>query len=109
MRFLVDNQLSPRLSRFLAARGHDSIHVAMVGLESADDASVWTWAARESRIEVSKDEDFLYLANRPDDVGRLLWVRAPNCRSDALVAAFESALPAIAAAFESGQRVVELA
>ena len=32
MRFVVDNQLPPRLSKFLEEAGHDSVHVAMVGL-----------------------------------------------------------------------------
>ena len=72
MRFVVDNQLSPKLSRFLQDSGHDSVHVAMVGLDTADDRTVWDWALRESRIVVSKDEDLLFLANRPGDTGRLV-------------------------------------
>jgi predicted nuclease of predicted toxin-antitoxin system len=31
MKFIVDNQLPPSLSRSLADAGHDSVHVAMVG------------------------------------------------------------------------------
>jgi predicted nuclease of predicted toxin-antitoxin system len=72
MRFVVDNQLSPKLFRFLQDSGHDSVHVAMVGLDTADDRTVWDWALRESRIVVSKDEDLFFLANRPGDTGRLV-------------------------------------
>jgi predicted nuclease of predicted toxin-antitoxin system len=83
--------------------------VAMVNLDAASDAALWQWATREDRIVVSKDEDLFFLANRRGDCGRLLWVRIGNCRRDALLRAFERALPSIVAAFESGQRIVELA
>jgi len=64
---------------------------------------------REDRIVVSKDEDLFFLANRGGDRGRLLWVRIGNCRRERLHDAFAQALESIVAAFESGQRVVELA
>ena len=34
---------------------------------------------------VSKDEDFLGLAMRPGDSGRLLWIRTGNCRTAPLL------------------------
>ena len=109
MRFVVDNQLPPSLSRLLAEAGHDSVHVAMVGLDSASDEVLWTWAMREERIVVSKDEDLFFLANRGGDRGRPLWVRIGNCRRDALHRAMERAIPSFIPAFEAGQRIVELA
>lgn len=105
---MIDNQLSPRLATFLAERGHDAVHVMEVGLESAQDEVIWRWAIGQSRVVVSKDEDFLYLANRPGDQGRFLWVRLGNCRRDALVDAASKSLEAVVSAFESDQRVVEL-
>lgn len=109
MRFLVDHQLPPAVSRHLAEAGHDAVHVSMIGLDEADDVTVWEWARQETRIVVSKDEDFLYLAHRPSEAGRLLWVRLGNCRRADLIAAFDQSLPVLIAAFEDGQRVVELA
>ena len=109
MRFVVDNQLPPRLSKFLEEAGHDSVHVAMVGMDTADDRALWAWALREDRIVVSKDEDLLFLANRPGDKGRRIWVRLGNCRRDALVEAFAQSLSAVVAAVAEGQRVVEIA
>lgn len=107
MRFVVDNQLPPSLSRLLAEAGHESVHVAMVGLDSSSDEVLWAWAAREDRVVVSKDEDLFFLANRGGDRGRLLWVRIGNCRRDQLHDAFLRSLAAIVGAFEAGQRVVE--
>ena len=57
---------------------------------------------------VSKDEDFVFLANRPGDTGRLRWVRLGNCRNVPLLAAFDRTRDAIIGAILSGQRIVEL-
>ena len=72
------------------------------------DTEIWTRAAAENRIVVSKDEDFFHLANRTGDTGRLLWVRIGNCRNPALLSRFATDWPSIQQTFASGQRIVEL-
>jgi len=57
---------------------------------------------------VSKDEDFFLLANRSEDVGRLLWLRVGNCRTNVLLSMLSHTMPAIEEAFQAGQRIVEL-
>ena len=109
MKFIVDNQLPPSLSRSLADAGHDSVRVAMIGLDASSEETLWAWALREDRIVVNKDEDLFFLANRGGDRGRLLWVRIGNCRRERLHDAVTRSLATIVGAFESGQRVVELA
>ncbi|MGD0139380.1 MAG: DUF5615 family PIN-like protein [Tepidisphaeraceae bacterium] len=108
MKFLVDNQLPLALSRFLAARGHNVAHVLEIGLDEASDTVIWKHAADQGIVLISKDEDFLRYAIRPNAATSLLWVRLPNCRNSALLAAFDKALPTIIEAVESGQRVIEL-
>lgn len=108
MRLLIDNQLPVALARRLSELRHDAQHVVQVGLDEAADVDVWRRATADRRVVVSKDEDFVYLANRPGDQGRVIWVRLGNCRRAALVSAFERALPAIEEALASGQRIVEL-
>lgn len=108
MRFLVDNQLPVSLARHLADLGHDAYHVTDRGLEEADDRAIWHLAVQEQRVVISKDEDFFSLANQVEDPGRLLWVRLGNCRKSALLSAVSKAMEQILAAYESGQRVVEL-
>jgi predicted nuclease of predicted toxin-antitoxin system len=83
MKLLIDNQLPARLSLFFRSRGHDCAHVLDLKLDEAKDVDLWTSAAREELILMSKDEDFVYLANRPGDKGHLIWVRLGNCRNDA--------------------------
>ncbi len=50
-RFLIDENLSPRLALHLRdAQGFDAVHVQDVGLRGASDAEVFTRAISESRI-----------------------------------------------------------
>ena len=108
MKFLVDTQLPVALARWLTARGHDAVHVLDRGWSQNDDRQLWSDAAGEERIMVSKDEDFFILATRPDDPGKLLELRLDNSRKQALLDAMEKAWPSIEAAFQSGQRIVEV-
>ena len=108
MKFLVDNQLPEALCRFLKAHGHESGHVLGLKMDEATDLKIWNDAAAGNWIVVSKDEDFLHLANRPGDAGKFLWVRIGNCRKQTLLQAFERELPGIVRAFEEGFRVVEI-
>jgi predicted nuclease of predicted toxin-antitoxin system len=77
-------------------------------MDEASDLEIWDYAANGDLIVVSKDEDFLHLANRPGDKGKLLWVRIGNCRKQTLLQAFERELPGIVRAFEEGVHVVEV-
>ncbi|HXE55295.1 MAG TPA: DUF5615 family PIN-like protein [Tepidisphaeraceae bacterium] len=108
MKLLVDNQLPAALATYLRWRGHDCQHVLDIGLGEAKDIELWDRATREGAVVVSKDEDFIFLANRPGDAGRLIWVRLGNCRNAALIDAFNRAHDALVAAIHAGQRIVEL-
>jgi predicted nuclease of predicted toxin-antitoxin system len=108
VKFLVDNQLPRELARWLNEHGHDAVHVLDRSQGQADDRQIWSETIAEGRIVVSKDEDFFILATRPNDTGRLLWLRIGNCRTQSLLTSLEASLPAILQAFQSGQRIVEL-
>jgi predicted nuclease of predicted toxin-antitoxin system len=108
MKFLVDNQLPPALAAHLRHRGHECSHVIDLGLDESDDVDLWRYCAARQIALISKDEDFMYFAARPDDTGRLVWVRLGNCRNGPLIEAFDQAHDGILLAFESGQRIVEL-
>ena len=108
MTLLVDNQLPLQLALHLRGWGCGCIHVLEIGLHDTDDVEIWERASDEGWIVVSKDEDFIFLASRPRDVGRLIWVRLGNCRNATLLAAFDRARAALVHAITSGQRVIEL-
>ena len=108
MKLLVDNQLPPALAAHLRSLGHDCEHVLDLKLDKVADLELWNRSVTEQRVLVSKDEDFIFLANRPGDMGRLIWVRLGNCRNAALWEAFNRAHDGMIAAFQSGQRIVEI-
>lgn len=108
MKFIVDNQLPVALARWLSARDEEAVHLLDLALDTTPDVNIWSRAATEGRIVISKDEDFFHLANREDDTGRLLWVRMGNCRTVALLARFGSAWPGIEQSFSAGHRIVLL-
>lgn len=108
MKFLVDNQLPTALARFLASRGVECRHVLDIGLGGATDAAIWDYASRNDCVVISKDEDFLYMANAPQPTARFVWIRMGNCRTKALLAAVERLWPKMEAGLTAGDRVIEL-
>ena len=79
MRFLFDQNLSPKLVLLLADQFPNSMHVRDVGLEAADDQSVWNYAGSQGLVIVSKDSDMhqrSFLFGAPPKV---VWVRLGNC------------------------------
>ena len=108
MKFLVDNQLPLALARHLQTWGFDCHHVLEIGLSQASDSDICRHAAAQERIIISKDEDFLYLASRPKATIRLLWVRLGNCRTPALLEAFDRLRPMIESSLEAGDRIIEI-
>jgi len=60
--------------------------VREVGLQAADDDTVWQYAAEHGFAIVSKDADFherSFLLGHPPKV---IWIRRGNCSTDAVVA-----------------------
>ena len=61
MRFLLDENVSHRVCPHLKAAGHDAVHVAEIGLTSADDQAVLGRDRDQDRVLVSCDHDFVQL------------------------------------------------
>jgi predicted nuclease of predicted toxin-antitoxin system len=58
LKLLFDANLSPALVTVLGTEFPDSAHVRDVGLRSASDAEIWTYAKANEFAIVSKDTDF---------------------------------------------------
>ena len=58
MRLLLDANLSPEVARRLREAGHDTVHVADVGLLSAADPEILRAAAEQDRVLLTADADF---------------------------------------------------
>lgn len=61
MRFLLDENVSYRVTSRLKAAGHDAVHVSEIGLTSTDDLVILARARDEDRVLVSGDHDFVQM------------------------------------------------
>lgn len=107
MRFLVDAQLPPALARRLEALGHRAEHVADCGLATASDDLIRNFAADNGAVIVTKDEDFAVsqlLQGGPP----VVWLRLGNTRRVVLLERVEADLPAVLAALQRGETLIEL-
>ena len=96
------------LAQYLRKRGFDCEHVLDVGLSESSDADICRYAITEERVIVSKDQDFFYLAGHLEARIKLIWVRLGNCRTSALLEAFERFWPKIESCLQAGDRIVEI-
>src|SRR5438552_947510 len=79
MKFLVDENLSPKLVRLLADLFPESIHVRDVGLGRASDSTVWQYAIEHGLTIVSKDEDFHHLSFLRGAPPKVIGINTGNC------------------------------
>jgi predicted nuclease of predicted toxin-antitoxin system len=86
VRLLFDENLSEALVTALADLYPGSLHVRALGRGGASDLDVWTLAAREGCILVTRDEDFLRLSTLRGAPPKVVWISLGNC-SNAVIAA----------------------
>jgi predicted nuclease of predicted toxin-antitoxin system len=80
MRFLVfDHNLSPKLVDRLNDLYPSSTHVDYVGLGTATDAEVWSFAHVNDLMIVTKDADFSELIVLRGFPPKVIWIRRGNC------------------------------
>lgn len=84
MRLLFDQNLSHRLAAVLAGEYPGSEHVRDAGLSTADDRTIWDYAARNDLVIVSKDSDFEQRALLYGHPPKAIWIRLGNCPTSAV-------------------------
>jgi predicted nuclease of predicted toxin-antitoxin system len=105
--FLIDAQLPPSLAEALRHAGCQAIHVGELALLTATDRQIWDEAISRSAVVVTKDRDFPLFRVASNDGPAILWVRVGNTDNRTLIAQILRALPAIIAAVERGETVIE--
>jgi predicted nuclease of predicted toxin-antitoxin system len=108
MRFLVDTNLPPSLSAWLATEGHDALHTRDIGLELAKDRVIWQYAKDNGYCIVTKDEDFVLLQANDPTGAKVVWVRIGNAIKRVLLQRVAIAWSQVVAQLEAGAKVVEL-
>ena len=106
MRLLLDQNLSPRLCERLGDLGDTVVHVRQLGLERADDATVWAHAAEHDFAIVTKDGDFNNLAFLFGAPPKVVWIRLGNCSTADIERTLRAHRPTIAAFMEDSKSVV---
>ena len=79
MRLLFDSNISHRLKEPLGEMYPESIRVREIGLESAADVVVWTYAKDHEFTIVSKDSDFRQMSFTFGHPPKVIWIRRGNC------------------------------
>lgn len=79
MRLLFDQNLYPYLKYTFQDLDPQCLHVRDVGLESANDVTVWEYAAGRAFTIVSKDSYFRQLSFTFGHPPKAIWIRRGNC------------------------------
>lgn len=58
MKFVIDENLPPRLAAWLEERGHDAVHVLQLELGGRPDHEIVALAVLQNRIIVTRDTDY---------------------------------------------------
>ncbi len=90
MKLLFDENLSPHLVQQLAKEFPESTHVRDIGLASAHDELVWTYAAQHGFIIVSKDSDFHQRSFLDGPPPKVIWLRCGNRTTQEIMAILRS-------------------
>ncbi len=104
----MDAQLPPGLARRLVECGYEAVHINDTDLREAPDRDIWNFAARNDYVVISKDADFVILANLSPKGAPIVWVRLGNVDNARLWSSFEPLLPTIVARLERGEILIEV-
>jgi len=86
VRLLFDQNLSPRLVGALADQPGGSSHVRDEGLRTAEDDTVWAYAAQHGFVIVSKDADFHQMRFVLGHPPKVIWIQRGNCSTAKIIA-----------------------
>ena len=84
MKLLFDQNISHQLVESLSAVYPDSSHVRSVGLERADDETVWAFARNHGFTIVSKDSDFHQRSFLYGSPPKVIWLKVGNCSTKSI-------------------------
>lgn len=84
MKLLFDENLSPKLCRMLEDLEVKLSHVSTLKLNETPDQTIWKYARRTGHMIVTRDRDFIELANRFGAPPKVFVILLPNPTSVAI-------------------------
>jgi predicted nuclease of predicted toxin-antitoxin system len=97
MKLLFDQNLSFRLCRLLADAFPESNQIRLIGMEEAEDRTIWEYAKTNGFILVSQDVDFADMATLYGPPPKVIWLRCGNQTTHAIEQRLRDHAEAIAA------------
>lgn len=64
MHFLIDNNISPKLTTLIKQLGYQSTHVSQIKMSKATDEEIFQYAKKNEMIIISADTDFGYILSK---------------------------------------------
>lgn len=109
MKLLFDQNLSHKLVARLADASPDSAHVRELGMKSAADPAIATYAVAHDFALLSKDADFLALRFvLAGEQVRMVWVRLGNGSTAQVASAPRARRASIEALADDPSQVIEI-
>lgn len=78
VKLLFNQNLSPKLPRWLGDLYPGSIHVQDINLDAGKDIPIWNHARSRDFVIVTKDKDYLELSSRLGHPPKVVLLRLPN-------------------------------
>lgn len=97
MKLLFDENLSPKLVSLLDGIFEEVSHVRNLGLERADDSTIWNYARENGYTICSKDKDFADRSMVAGAPPKIVWLRLGNCSAQAVATLFIDSLETLSA------------
>lgn len=107
----IDAQLPPALARWLQAELEaDAVHIADLGLLSAQDPTIFSVGrdAKRRVVILTKDDDFPKLVNQHGPPPQVVWLRCGNVRNRELRSIVLAAWPRARAHLAAGEALIEI-
>ena len=107
MTFIVDENLPWRLAEWLSRTGQTAFHVSELGLLGQPDEVVWRKAASLSATIVTRDGDFVMLAQR-NSGAKVVRLQVGNCSTAVLIARVEALWPDVETRLAASETIIEI-
>lgn len=87
MKLLFDQNISFRIIQKIEAEFPEAQQLRRLGLNNAEDRSIWEYAKSNEFVIVTCDIDFFELSNLYGQPPKVIWVRIPNPKTSELALA----------------------
>jgi predicted nuclease of predicted toxin-antitoxin system len=78
MKLLLDENLSRRVIPFILDNYKNSTQIALIGLEEANDRTIWKYAIDNGYVITTRDADFYEMSILLGQPPKIIWLRTNN-------------------------------